>query len=122
MHSTGILHVAAIAALGRVVQAQFPPTPEGITVLQSHVEDGVTISYKEVIIGPFRLAGSCLTGMTRMTSARLRKACEVTRAMSTFQQGRWMTLAYETKLTRSTHSSGFLSRERIRRILLFQYG
>jgi hypothetical protein len=28
--------------------AQFPPTPEGVTVLQSKFGDGVTISYKEV--------------------------------------------------------------------------
>ena len=31
-----------------VVRAQFPPTPKGVTVLDSHVEDGVRISYKEV--------------------------------------------------------------------------
>lgn len=28
--------------------AQFPPTPEGVTVLDSHIEEGIRISYKEV--------------------------------------------------------------------------
>ncbi|KAF2659029.1 alpha/beta-hydrolase [Lophiostoma macrostomum CBS 122681] len=39
--------VVAIGALSGVVRAQFPPTPEGVTTLDSHVEDGVKISYKE---------------------------------------------------------------------------
>jgi hypothetical protein len=34
--------------LTALVQAQFPPKPEGVTVLQSQVEEGVRISYKEV--------------------------------------------------------------------------
>lgn len=29
--------------------AQFPPTPENITVLESRFGDGVSISYKEVL-------------------------------------------------------------------------
>jgi hypothetical protein len=33
-----------------VVNAQFPPKPEGVTVLQSQVEEGVRLSYKEVSI------------------------------------------------------------------------
>lgn len=41
-------YIVALAALSGVTLAQFPPTPEGITTLKSHVEDGVTISYKEV--------------------------------------------------------------------------
>jgi hypothetical protein len=49
MHSRAFATIAAIGALSGVVRSQFPPTPEGITVLQSHVEDGVEISYKEVI-------------------------------------------------------------------------
>ncbi|KAF2637732.1 alpha/beta-hydrolase [Massarina eburnea CBS 473.64] len=44
--------VSLIAALGTLcgvarVGAQFPPTPTGVTILDSHVEDGVRISYKE---------------------------------------------------------------------------
>lgn len=37
------------AALAGAVAAQFPPTPEGLTVINSKHEEGVTISYKEVI-------------------------------------------------------------------------
>lgn len=29
--------------------AQFPPIPEGVTVLDSYIEDGIRISYKEVL-------------------------------------------------------------------------
>jgi hypothetical protein len=32
----------------RDVSAQFPPIPEGVTVLKSKFGDGVSISYKEV--------------------------------------------------------------------------
>lgn len=28
--------------------AQFPPTPEDVTTIQSQFDDGITISYKEV--------------------------------------------------------------------------
>jgi hypothetical protein len=38
----------ALGALAGVVNAQFPPTPEGIKVLDSKLTDGVRISYKEV--------------------------------------------------------------------------
>lgn len=34
--------------LAPAVVAQFPPTPEGVTVLESKFGGGVTISYKEV--------------------------------------------------------------------------
>jgi hypothetical protein len=40
--------VSAIAALSRVANTQFPPTPEGVTVLESQIEEGIRISYKEV--------------------------------------------------------------------------
>ncbi|KAF2865051.1 Alpha/Beta hydrolase protein [Massariosphaeria phaeospora] len=39
--------VAGIGALSGVVRAQFPPTPEGLTVLESHIEEGIRITYKE---------------------------------------------------------------------------
>ncbi|KAF2854270.1 alpha/beta-hydrolase [Plenodomus tracheiphilus IPT5] len=39
--------LGAIAALSGVTIAQFPPTPVGVTVLESQLEDGVRISYKE---------------------------------------------------------------------------
>ncbi|KAK7180819.1 carboxypeptidase S1 [Paraphaeosphaeria sporulosa] len=40
--------VAALGALsGVTVLAQFPPTPSGVTVLESQIEEGIRISYKE---------------------------------------------------------------------------
>jgi len=39
---------AAIGSLSGVVMAQFPPTPTGVSVLESRIEDGIRISYKEV--------------------------------------------------------------------------
>ncbi|OQO09089.1 hypothetical protein B0A48_05980 [Cryoendolithus antarcticus] len=41
---TGVLAVASLSS------AQFPPQPEGITVLQSKFGDGISISYKETTI------------------------------------------------------------------------
>jgi hypothetical protein len=40
--------LAAAGLLGGVTNAQFPPTPEGVTVLESQLDPGVSISYKEV--------------------------------------------------------------------------
>jgi hypothetical protein len=36
------------AALVGLAQAQFPPKPEGLTILKSKIHENVTISYKEV--------------------------------------------------------------------------
>ena len=44
--------VAALGALSRVALAQFPPTPSGVTVLESKIEEGIRISYKEVLDAP----------------------------------------------------------------------
>ena len=47
----GILNwklTAVIGALSGVATAQFPPTPTGVSVLESQIEDGIRISYKEV--------------------------------------------------------------------------
>lgn len=40
--------LAASSFLSRLVYAQFPPILEDVTVLDSHIEDGIRISYKEV--------------------------------------------------------------------------
>jgi hypothetical protein len=40
--------LAAAGLLSGVANAQFPPTPEAVTVLKSQLDEGVTISYKEV--------------------------------------------------------------------------
>jgi hypothetical protein len=47
MHSRRFL-IAALSVWNGLVQAQFPPPLEGVTVINSHVEDGARISYKEV--------------------------------------------------------------------------
>lgn len=45
--------LAVSGLLGGLTYAQFPPTPEGVTVLNSHIEDGIRISYKEVFARSF---------------------------------------------------------------------
>ncbi len=45
--------LSAIPLLGALIglaSAQFPPKPEGVTVLKSKLHDNVTISFKEVRI------------------------------------------------------------------------
>jgi len=36
------------ACFYRLIASQFPPTPEGVTTIQSRLQPGVSISYKEV--------------------------------------------------------------------------
>ena len=44
-----VRNVLSLGAIGAWhVAAQFPATPEGVTVLDSHIEEGIRISYKEV--------------------------------------------------------------------------
>ncbi|KAF1938259.1 alpha/beta-hydrolase [Clathrospora elynae] len=47
MISNKVSLLGAIGVLSGVVNAQFPPTPEGVTVLESQLEKGARISYKE---------------------------------------------------------------------------
>lgn len=42
--------LCAVGGLAGLAAAQFPAKPEGVTVLESQLEDGVRISYKEVIL------------------------------------------------------------------------
>lgn len=42
--------LVASSLLGGLASAQFPPALEGVTVLDSHIEDGIRISYKEVFM------------------------------------------------------------------------
>lgn len=44
-----LLLFVASSLVGRLASAQFPPALDGITVLDSHIEDGIRISYKEVL-------------------------------------------------------------------------
>ena len=43
-----LVTVAAALWAGTAVAQYFPPTPEGLTVIDSKHEEGVKISYKEV--------------------------------------------------------------------------
>lgn len=47
LYSAFILIILELLAVASAVAA-FPPTPQGITELQSKIDPGVTISYKEV--------------------------------------------------------------------------
>ncbi|KAI1341701.1 carboxypeptidase S1-like protein B [Xylariaceae sp. FL0016] len=47
MLPVGLLSATSACLLAQLALAQFPPTPENVTVLQSKFGDGVTISYKE---------------------------------------------------------------------------
>lgn len=40
--------LCTLGSLAAFAAAQFPAKPEGVTVLESQLEDGVRISYKEV--------------------------------------------------------------------------
>lgn len=40
--------LVAAGLLPGFAYAQFPPALKGVTVLDSHIEDGIRISYKEV--------------------------------------------------------------------------
>ncbi|KAH5627850.1 hypothetical protein HBI51_215550 [Parastagonospora nodorum] len=42
-----LLSLGVAGELAKLVAAQFPPKPEGVTVLESKLEEGVRISYKE---------------------------------------------------------------------------
>jgi hypothetical protein len=48
MVAFGLSLFGAAGLLAGVVNAQFPPTPEGMTILESQLDEGVRISYKEV--------------------------------------------------------------------------
>ncbi|KAH7122618.1 Alpha/Beta hydrolase protein [Dendryphion nanum] len=47
MYSRGFVWLVTLGLLGGVTNAQFPPKPEGVTVLESKIEEGIRITYKE---------------------------------------------------------------------------
>jgi hypothetical protein len=104
MRFLGVANAVPLLALAGFGYAQFPPTPEGVTVLDSRFGDGVQLSWKEVRL-------SCETSMVssannaRTTSARLRKAFVVTLAMSIFRLGVSMIWA-KSRIIRSIRSFG----------------
>jgi hypothetical protein len=48
MRFFSVANEASLLALAGFGFAQFPPTPEGVTVLDSRFGDGVQLSWKEV--------------------------------------------------------------------------
>jgi len=71
--------LGAAGLLSGLTIAQFPPTPEGVTVLESQLDDGVTISYKEV--GHLHTVLDPVANEPRPTSVKPQKACEASPAM-----------------------------------------
>jgi hypothetical protein len=47
-----LVSFGVVGSLTGLAAAQFPPKPEGVTILESKLEEGVRISYKEVSISP----------------------------------------------------------------------
>jgi hypothetical protein len=75
---TILLVVCSLTVLSSVTTAQFPPEPEGLTVLKSRFHENVTISYKEVF---------CLRRLhSRIPSADITKPgiCETTTGVKSY--------------------------------------
>jgi hypothetical protein len=90
MVAYGLSLLGAAGLFGGVVNAQFPPKPEGLTVLESQLDEGVRISYKEA--GHFHVEYShCLLIILRLTSAKPPKASEASPVMFISQLGRLQT-------------------------------
>jgi hypothetical protein len=81
MRFKSILSVCAFAVSGA---AQLPAQPEGITILQSQVEDGARISYKEAS-SQHPPSSQLPTDLHRTTCAKQLKASEATLATSISQ-------------------------------------
>ena len=58
MFSSGVYLLATIGGLAGLTQAQFPPKPEGVTILESKLVEGAKISYKEVRYTEFAFLSS----------------------------------------------------------------
>jgi len=48
MNMSPIIYLLVNALIFSLAVAQFPPTPENVTVIKSRFDEGITISYKEV--------------------------------------------------------------------------
>jgi hypothetical protein len=116
-----LLLLSVAGGLAGLVTAQFPPKPEGVTVLESKLEEGVTISYKEVKNLSRTVITFCLHD-TRMTSARRLMACEAILAMSICPLELLRTWACKTRPTKSTHFSGSSSQGKTPQMHRSQYG
>jgi hypothetical protein len=56
--------LAFVAAAVSPVAAQFPPKPEGVTVLKSKFDERITISYKAVCLAQISSIDSTLTSIS----------------------------------------------------------
>lgn len=114
-----LLGVAGL--LARAAYAQFPPTPQGVTIVQSQLEKGVSISYKQA-------SHFCLMFLLfsyhipRRTSARPRQVFEASPAMSIFPLQLWPIWASRTKPMRSIRISGSSNLGKTLQMLLCQFG
>ena len=114
--------LGAAGFLTAVVNAQFPPTPEGVTVVESQLEEGVRISYKEVG-QPHTYSLRALSNfLPRQSFAKPQKASEASPAMFISRPERSRTLAFRTKPTRSIRISGSSSPGKIPQMHHCQFG
>jgi len=113
--------LAATGLLSRSAYAQFPPALEGVTVLDSHIEDGIRISYKEV------RQPTCLRDFKTLTTARtifVRRLMESEATPATFICLSALSLiwGYRTRRMRSIPSSGSSNRGKIQQMRLCRSG
>lgn len=95
---------ASLLALAGFGYAQFPPTPEGVTVLDSRFGDGVQLSWKEVRLSCEASIVS-IADTARTISARLPRAFAATLAMSIFRLAVW-TIWAKSRIILLIRSSG----------------
>lgn len=123
-HKMGVQHLIGAASLfAGVSLAGFSAEPKDTTVLDSRFNDGVQISYKEVIQHASHLVAR-LTNQhdRRPTSVRPPMVFVVIRAMSIYHPVVSTTLVSGLRTTQSTHSSGSLRREKTLKMLLWPSG
>lgn len=104
MRFFGVANAASLLVLAGFGFAQFPSTPEGVTVLDSKFGDGVKLSWKEVCLFRETLVVSIANG-NRMTFVRLLRVFAVIVAMSIFRLAVWM-IWVKNRIIRLTRSFG----------------
>lgn len=113
--------LGTVGLLSGLVNAQFPPKPEGVTVLESKLEEGVRISYKEVHLLPEDIFFQ-YSPANRPTSAKPQKVFAVSPAMFIFPLERSRISASKIRRMRSTRTFGSSSPEKILPTHPCQYG
>lgn len=108
-----------LALLVSVNAQYFPPTPSGVTKVQSKLEQGVFVSYKEVTRGADLLLK--YTYGHSLEFARQPPASNLTLDTSISLLARLMILV-SSRITPSTHSSGSLNPDEILPTHHYRYG